>query len=329
MLPKVILHLIVEYADYDVITRFLEDHENYLSWEHLSGNPSIPYSFLARKQSSIDQYNLCTNPTAFYSPEAVEVLQRNINSISWWHVCANPSVPPSFFESNVKNLCWLTLCSNPGVPLSFFQKNIDKVDRGGYWINLCRNPGIPISFFEENEDKIDYCGISGNPSIGLDFFLGRTSQGVSRENKIDWFYLVGNPSIPMEFFRKNREKIKTWWRLSENPSLTPDFIEENINDVSIARSTAKLPLSFLEKHIDRLESHWNILCRNPHVPISFLWKKKHDIDWHAVLRYSDHIDPNFIRENARTIDWKPLSENSLFFSKVAREELLTLLIEIL
>lgn len=90
-----------------------------------------------------------------------------------------------------------------------------------------------------------------------------------------------------------------------------------------------VPVAFLEKHKRRI--NWRSLSSNRNIPLEFFIENKDQssLSWHHICMYNCHITSKFVRENRDLISIEHLSGNKYFFRNVAKEELLTLLSEVL
>lgn len=86
--PIAILQLIVDYVDWDIVTKFLDEYEEKFDWNYLCNNNRVPFNFILRKEEKI----------------------------GWSHLSENPNVPAWFFEKNKSKIEWWTFCYNPSAP---------------------------------------------------------------------------------------------------------------------------------------------------------------------------------------------------------------------
>ena len=83
-----------------------------------------------------------------YNPNAIHLLEQNINKIVWYWLSLNPKaihLISKALEQNLEKICWIRLSRNPGA-IHLLEKNQDKI----YWDQLSINPGI----FTYDYDKI-------------------------------------------------------------------------------------------------------------------------------------------------------------------------------
>lgn len=339
--PSVILELIIEYVDWDIITKFLDEYEGKFFWNALCNNHHVPFDFILRREKKICWSHLSENPNV-----PTWFFEKNKSEIQWWTFCRNPNAPFSLlYEVESKWDTLKSLCSNPSIPFSYWKENPELMD----WRLLCSNPSIPHQVFLDNQDEFDKPVRDGTGGLGIDCWgelcrnRGITDEFItslieSREGnvkKLSWSNLCMNPSISLSFLEKY-EGCWNWKEISHCPNLTVEFVEKNIELLPMGNvcSRIKAPVSFFEKHEDRYI--WTDLFRNPHIPLDFLKRKDgfSNIEgstryWHDACRVNIHITGDFVRKNEQKIDWQSLSCNRIFFSNVAREELLPLLTKIL
>lgn len=382
--PLEVLHLIVGYVEWDIITKFLRENWKELDKYHLCYNSHIPFTFFESildtetdltldSKEGLDWDGLLRNNGISLSFVTKYIHKLDCISICWRFLCF-ANLPESFFEENLDKVIWENLSQNWELPLTFFQKHLDKVN----WKALCGNIGIPSSFFESlsDESKLYWSTLSGNSSVSVSFFekhvdeidwdgisentgIPLSSQGiaflekhVARSlidpvlqaglDKINWTKLCENPSVPISFFGKYLDKIE-WDEFRKNPNVPVSFFEDILskkirckNGWSLSKKIVwpalcmnlGIPLSFFRKH--RQKIHWGMLSLNNNIPVSFLMKNKDKkLDWSDISRWNVSITLDTLNAPGSKIQKSKLSENEHFFSNVAREELFTLLKEIL
>jgi len=68
------------------------------------------------------------------NPNAIHLLEQNIDKIEWLYLSRNPNTI-HLFEQNIDKIDWQNLSSNPKA-IHILEQNIDKID----WFWLSRNP---------------------------------------------------------------------------------------------------------------------------------------------------------------------------------------------
>ena len=99
---------------------------------------------------------LSANP----SPVAVRILKNNEDKIDWYWASKNTNPDMcELFERNINRIDWMVISSNEGA-IKFIEKYIRYV----HWPSLSENSGA-IHILEKNLDKVDFNMLSRNPAI--------------------------------------------------------------------------------------------------------------------------------------------------------------------
>jgi len=280
---------------------YLESHLNKLDWEELSRNPN-----------------------------AIPLLEQNMDKIDWLWILHNPNIYP-FLKKNwghaQDKIHWGTMCRTPEA-IPFLKEHLDKLDEVD-WHYLCKMPDA-ISLIEQHPDKIDWVGLSCN-SAAVDLLFQnqdkinwRTlcenenprvipllesriiaeSRGTVFQN-ISWYELSSNP-IALPLLEKYPDKIH-WNNASCNPALLPLF-EKNLHHVIWHYLCIYInDMSFLEKHIDKLNAEcWSELSKRT-VAVPLLEKYPEHIDWTRLSLNAGAI--HLLEQYPEKINWDFLSAN--------------------
>jgi hypothetical protein len=282
---------------------YLESHLDKLDWEELSRNPN-----------------------------AIPLLEQNMDKIDWLWILHNPNVYPFLKKHWVhaqEKINWNVLSRTPEA-IPFLKEHLDKIN----WYYLCEMPDA-ISLIEQHPDKIDWRGLSCN-SAAIDLLI-------QNQDKIHWDRLCENKNprvIPLlesritKIFSYNLfvtafDQNICWYQLSINPIALPLFEKYpgNIYWNNACRNPALVPLfeknlhhviwhylciyindmSFLEKHIDKLNAEcWSELSKRA-VAVPLLEKYPEHIDWvrlslnagaiHLLEQYPEKINWDFLSAN--------------------------------
>jgi len=282
---------------------YLESHLDKLDWEELSRNPN-----------------------------AIPLLEQNMDKIDWLWFLHNPNIYPflkKHWDYAQEKINWNTLSRTPEA-IPFLKEHLDKIN----WYYLCQMPDA-ISLIEQHPDKIDWAGLSCN-SAAIDLLT-------QNQDKINWRTLCQNENprvIPLlesritEIFSYNLcvtafDQNICWYELSINPIALPLFEKYpgNIHWNNAYRNPALVPLfeknlhhviwnylciyindmSFLEKHIDKLNAEcWSELSKRA-VAVPLLEKYPEHIDWVRLSRNAGAI--HLLEQYPEKIDWGFLSAN--------------------
>ena len=99
------------------------------------------------------------------NPNAIELLEANMDKINWYHLSANSSAI-HLLEANPNKINWTQLSANPNA-IHLLEANPDKIN----WKYLSDNLNA-IHLLEANKHKIDHNKLFFNPSIFiLDYAL--------------------------------------------------------------------------------------------------------------------------------------------------------------
>jgi hypothetical protein len=169
-------------------------------------------------------------------PNAIHLLEKNLNKINWYNLSRNPNAI-RLLEENQKKIYWNELSRNEKA-ISILEKNQDKI----HWDMLSSNPNA-ISILENNIDKIDWYELSANPNA--------IHLLVSNPDKIDWRMLSMNPNA-MHLLKENKDKIN-WKMLSRNPNAI-DLLKENQDKISW-KDLISYNTSIFEYNYDKIKKY--------------------------------------------------------------------------
>jgi hypothetical protein len=176
---------------------------------------------------------LCQNK----SPEAIALLEENIDKICWRRLADNPSAIP-ILEKHLDMLflddvSFRYLCINPNpdvIPLieKILVQAPEKID----WEYLARNPNaMPI--IKKNLDKI-----FGNDRVFHNFLSDNThpeaisiiEQNMEKVDELSWHFLSQNLSA-LPILEKNLDKYIPWHTLIQYPNAL-HLIEKNLDKIN-------------------------------------------------------------------------------------------------
>ena len=211
---------------------------NYIFWTRLSENPNalpllekyLPnvrfYQLMQRNPSpdtipflekhlggSYESIRECIAQIS-HRPDAISLLEANVNRISWTHLSENPAAI-SLLEKNQDRICWMYLSKNPNaIPL--LEKHVDKIS----WYYLCENPnGLPL--LTQHMDKICWSFLCGNrnPKVMefLEQHLDKIDSDPLLECQRDGLTLSRNPAA-LPFLSRHRQFVN-WNVLSRLPEI--------------------------------------------------------------------------------------------------------------
>lgn len=333
---------------------FFREHEEKIDRAAMCRNPQIPSSFLAEFKETAHLDILAGNPGVPWS--FLEPIVESLSPGGWENLSSNPNVPLSLFEKNIEDVYWNRICENPNVPLSFFEKHTWGILEKGMW---SKSHVLTSEFLEERLHQVDWSELCKNPNVPLSFFEKHL-------DGVDWGYLCMNPSVPLSFFQKilkedeeqrslqeemrwrNRKSGQTQrgernGKEPEKKSITSMPLK-NCNRIQWKQlcMNSSIPLSpqgitFIKKAMDGFGHpqlrgiFWSGLSFNPNIPLEFIIENGgyKNVSWVYVSTYNTSLTAKFVEDHQDKIYMKFLSENTAFFRNAAREELLTLLGEIL
>lgn len=326
-IPTSILNIISDYVDGQIISNFLMKNWEKMSWESLCSNSSIPLEFLTGEGRCIHIKAACKNtniPPSFF--------EEYIDSVDWRLLCLNPGIPMEFFEKHLKKLHWASLASNHSLTPDFLHRYRMYFQS----FDLYSNPYTPLS--EIRSIKYNESGHhwSRNVHITVEELRERHEASLSTESyrvsqKIDWVSLCSNPNSKLMPFILEHEDYIEWRPISGNPYVPIELLERNVDKIdwlNLSRNEG-IPVEFFAKHKDKLV--WSMISSNRNVPLEFLMdpEMKDQISWERIFGHSPFITAEFIDTYKEHISWEYLSLNEVFFYNVARDELNSLLLEIL
>jgi hypothetical protein len=269
---------------------------------------------------------LCQNR----SPEAIALLQENVDKINWRRLADNPSAIP-ILEKHLDMLFlddvsfhYLCINTNPDV-IPLIEKILEQAPEKIDWEYLARNPNaMPI--IKKNLDKI-----FGNDRVFHNFLRDNThpeairiiEQNLDKFDELSWYSLQHNTSaIPI--LEKNMDKIYLdWYNLVKNPNAL--HLIEQYMDMDNHSPLYLLVYPHTIHLADRIEEsrfrNYNEICWRfvyDHMPaynspiqkkvISFIEKyadKAADFRKLSGIANAIHI----LKKNMDKVDWSNMSHN--------------------
>jgi hypothetical protein len=138
----------ISYIDLGVNPNVLDFVDfNKLSWFHLVKNPNIEHQIINGQynliyKNKIVKYYYFIHDKYYFDiyeyPNAIHIIENELsNHINWCLLSSNPNAI-HLLERNIDKINWFNLCANPNA-ISILEKNVDKLNHL-CWNNLCRNP---------------------------------------------------------------------------------------------------------------------------------------------------------------------------------------------
>jgi hypothetical protein len=301
MKPIFLPHPLTDWTEVSIHAEviYLESHLDKLDWEELSRNPNaIP--LLEQNMDKIDLLWILHNPSIcpFLKKNGVHVQEQ----INWNALSRTPQAIP-FLTEHLDKVNWYYLCQMPDA-ISLIEQHPDKID----WEGLSSNSAA-MDLLTQNQDKIHWHRLcqNENPRIIplLESRVTAERPSWSTFDKIDWYALSANP-IALPLLEKYPGKIH-WNNASRNPALLPLF-EKNLHHVMWHYLCIYIKdMSFLEKHMDKLNAEcWSELSKRA-VAVPLLEKYPEYIDWIRLCWNPGAI--HLLEQNPEKIDLVQLSSN--------------------
>ena len=272
------------YHTYDInLIKIIENIDitifNQNEWKHIVKNP-IYGAFIKKNIDKLEKNNCLSSETMEYiksnylftdsnyyyrlqillnsgnwndfciKTDLIDVLEANINIMSWYHVSENPNAI-DFLQKHLDKVNWMGLSRNPNA-IDILEANLDKI----IWKYLSQNPNA-IHLLEANFDKIDwnFLNHNSNPLTILEKNL----------NKVDWRQLSQNPNA-IHILEANLDKIDWYW-IIENPKAI-HIIEANLNKINInelckIETNSKIIFDYIQNNLHLLiHKGWFNISRN-------------------------------------------------------------------
>ena len=199
---------------------YIKEHEAYVEWEALSGNPSLSLQWLLafpNKAWNWDMVSACPNIT----PEQVWANSQ----LPWNYSCGlsrNPSVTMEFIEENPSNSNsenrWDTyyVSMNPNFDVIHYRRSV-----GANEFAFVKSPMVTIeNAILELDKRADvyayYKGISENQNLTLRDIIRYMSVESDANKILDWGYLSRNPSLKLEWIDAFPDKPWDWHNIANN-----------------------------------------------------------------------------------------------------------------
>lgn len=275
----------------------LEQHMSKIDWDFLSDNPNaihlleqnnakINWNILFKNSNAvhlIEQHIKQAKPSklrlklsylsANKNPNAIRILEKNMEKIDWSLLSANPSAiemleitkkfdwrelsknPKAIhlLEKYPKRIHWRGLLTNPKA-IHLIEKDIHNIQskvlanysvsenefglhEAQSWYCLSINPGA-AKLLEKHPDKINWRGLSKNPNAV--YILEKNI------NKIDWYELSANPGAVHMLASLNSTKMK-----EQNKNFKRELVEYVLNPLRIQHLADLFNLD-MEEYLDLL-----------------------------------------------------------------------------
>ena len=323
------------------------------NWNDIQENPTVTARFIIENCPSIDYELLSYNTTL----DPVYIENNKDKNWDWEGLAVNKVCTLEFIE---KHMDWpwdyTALSDVDKVNESFLEKYMDKPWN---WHNLSTCPSISIDFILKHNDK-DWAWFS----------ISRwkaTYEAYKKNPDMPWNMrdLWTNKNMPVEFYYETADKTPedfNW--IFSNRSLSDDDIMRFVRDHSpfspehedkwemhgFLRSS-RIPMSFIEEHIDDPRIDWSaislndnitedfilryiskpwvyrLLCTNSNLSLDFIkthvvasYEKENDDFIFNRLSRNPNITPEFILEHKdKAWDWITLSVNPHITTDLLRQ----------
>ncbi len=292
---------ICRFGDYAELEYF-KDKFNKIVWKSLSKNPNAIHIL----EKNIDKINWCYLAS---NPNAIPILENNLDKIDedvLSNLLTNPNlilildklnrikIQKIFHERN-KNKNWDIFSKCPCIIDFLDNINIDQIQWEGLSTNI-----HAIPFLEKHIDKICWTNLSQNPNA--------ISILEKHLNKVSWMSLCTNPNA-MEIIENNFHKVE-WMFLSKNPNAI-HVLEKNLDKISWrSLSSNKNAIKLLEQNLDKID--WYFLTTNPN---SFLiinnYNYSEEIREHEYNIMDNYNSPKIFLK----LDYEKMKENNALMTE--------------
>lgn len=264
-------------------------------------------------------------------------LEKNLDKLDWWGICANTSITPAFLEKHLDELFWYQISKNRGLPLEFFDKYADQLD----WDDVKKNSAIPRKFYikhgkeylwpEESDfekrhrvDRLNYInGLIGEEKLEYDENIkNKARHAIAARNADD-----ASDSCDSDHKGTGIHKVKQgrYNCITHKIDASPDSDFINFKNLFTPKqlksigATKVIKVSAYSQYIDYEDCECGIpyceCSRNVFVdhtvtdfdkklPMEVFQKYVKYIDWRNV-----RLPIEFIERNIKYINWKDLSRN--------------------
>jgi hypothetical protein len=191
------------YIEDDLNINITNAKHNHLFWKFLSKNPNA-VEILEQNIDDVNWQYICSNISVIH---ILYPLRFKSTKIDWWFITQNPSAV-SLLLQNPRQIKWDIIFSNPNA-IDIIKYNVEKYPNDVNWFYLSRNPAA-VDILKQYPDKINWFSFSINTSpLAIELI----EQNL---NKVDWDMLALNKSA-LHILKQYPENIN-WNSLSQNPS---------------------------------------------------------------------------------------------------------------
>lgn len=205
-------------------------------------------------------------------------------------------IPLPILRQYVDSISWNTYCRSRFISMEFIEENIEKLSKDE-WTELTINLSVPPSFLIQHADKINIESFITYREPTMEFI--KTQNIVVTKSVI-----YENKNLPLEIVLERGGKTM-WKSICRSKHVTEEVLR---------RPDAKI--------------YWKALSANPHAPMRFIEENLHKVHW-KYLCSNPNVPVSLIKKNLHRVNWSCLSDNESFWLRLAKEDLVEELLNIL
>ena len=284
----------------------IKQYEKCIVWNLLYINKNFSEKFLMDNSDKIEKMFMYPNNTGnlFYKRVcSEEFLEHFSNKLNWNYLINCDNLSKEFINKYKNKLCISFAIIHNTVDCKFLEENF----KFGHYLYYKKEYHEFI--LNHKHDFKNYIKVLKTTELDLKFI----DENI-KVFKLDDVCLSDHVSV--EFLEKNIDllDIECWENISLNRKLPISFFEKYIHKLewdNIHLNTG-LPESFFVIHKEKLR--WaRIFQRNPNLlSIDFYKKHKKSINWSSLSSYHEFKDFKILELNINKLDWKHLSKKYPF-----------------